>query len=192
MKHFILATKNPNKVIEIQSALSSLTDWNFELQPENVPDVAETGSTFVENAVVKAVHASHYVDALTLGDDSGLCVDALNGRPGIYSARYAENVEARIRKLLGEMSGVPDPRRTASFACALALARRGEVIWTTEARVNGFIVHEPAGHNGFGYDPVFWMPDFNCTMAELPSKKKDEVSARGRALQQLAVFLNSL
>jgi XTP/dITP diphosphohydrolase len=192
VKQFTVATTNPNKIHEIRSALEPLTDWEAIPQPETLPPVEETGSTFVENAILKAVYVSGIVDGLVLGDDSGLCVDALDGRPGILSARYAETAGARIHRLLTEMVNVPRGRRHARFICALALARNRALIWTTESRVEGEIGFEPSGTGGFGYDPIFRLPHLGLTMAELALEEKNKISHRGLALQRLAAYLNSV
>jgi len=192
VKQFTVATTNPNKIHEIRSALEHLTDWQAIPQADTLPPVEETGSTFVENAILKAVQVSGMVDGLVLGDDSGLCVDALDGRPGIFSARYAETAGARIHRVLTEMINVPKGRRHARFICALALARNRSLIWTTEGRVEGEIGFEPSGTGGFGYDPIFRLPHLGLTMAELTLEEKNKISHRGLALQRLAVYLNSL
>lgn len=192
MKQFTVATTNPNKIHEIRSALEHLTDWEAVPQPQKLPAVEETGSTFVENAILKAVQVSGMVDGLVLGDDSGLCIDALEGRPGIFSARYAETAGARIHRVLTEMINVPKGRRHARFICALALARNRSLIWTTEGRVEGEIGFEPCGTGGFGYDPIFRLPHLGLTMAELTLEEKNKISHRGLALQRLAGYLNSV
>ena len=192
MKQFTVATTNPNKIHEIRSALEHLTDWEAVPQPQKLSAVEETGSTFVENAILKAVQVSGMVDGLVLGDDSGLCIDALEGRPGIFSARYAETAGARIHRVLTEMINVPKGRRHARFICALALARNRSLIWTTEGRVEGEIGFEPCGTGGFGYDPIFRLPHLGLTMAELTLEEKNKISHRGLALQRLAGYLNSV
>ena len=192
MKQFTVATTNPNKIHEIRSALEHLTDWQAVPQPETLSAVEETGSTFVENAILKAVQVSGMVDGLVLGDDSGLCIDAIDGRPGIFSARYAETAGARIHRVLTEMINVPKARRHARFICALALARNRSLIWTTEGRVEGEIGFEPSGTGGFGYDPIFRLPHLGRTMAELTLEEKNKISHRGLALQRLAAYLNSV
>src|SRR5207249_558968 len=118
-------------------------------------------------------------------DDSGLCVDALDGRPGIFSNRYAATDISQIDRVLFEMRGVPDNQRTARFVCALALAQKREVEWTVQCRVEGRIIWDPHGSNGFGYDPIFFIPEFNRTMAELSIEEKNRTSHRGRALHEL-------
>jgi XTP/dITP diphosphohydrolase len=155
------------------------------VQPDTVPPIEETGATFTENAILKAVHTSNFVEDFVVADDSGLCIEALDGRPGVFSNRYAASDTARIQRVLHEMEAVPDENRGAAFVCALAVARRGEVIWTGEGRVEGTIGRGPQGTNGFGYDPIFYLPEFSRTMAELTLDEKNRVSHRGRALQQL-------
>jgi XTP/dITP diphosphohydrolase len=183
MKRLVIASTNPNKIFEFRSALVSLPGVEIVAQPPEVPSIEETGTTFMENAVLKAVHASRFVDDPVLGDDSGLCVDALGGRPGLFSHRYAESEEARIGRVLREMIGIPIEKRDAAFVCALALALKGRVIWTGEGRVPGRIHDAPQGTNGFGYDPIFFVPEFDRTMAELTSEEKNQTSHRGRAVQ---------
>ncbi len=189
MKRLIAGTTNAHKVHEIRSALSTLAGWTVEALPEGVPDVEETGSTFLENAIQKALHFSRHVDGLVLADDSGLCIDALGGRPGIRSARYAEDAEARIARVLGEMELIADAQRNARFVCALALARSGGLIHTVEGEVAGRITRAPSGDHGFGYDPIFYLPELGRTMAELTTGEKERVSHRGRALAELVKHL---
>jgi XTP/dITP diphosphohydrolase len=191
MRRIILATRNQHKVVEVQGGLAGLTGWQVVAQPDSIPEIEETGSTFVENAILKALHTSGFCNDLVLADDSGLCVDALGGRPGVFSARYAATDGERIQRILSELTSVPDERRTAAFVCALALTQRGKVIWTGEGRVDGRITQSPAGMNGFGYDPIFWIPEFSRTMAELTFEEKNRTSHRGRALAELQHFLRS-
>jgi len=191
MKRLIIATTNVGKVIEIRSALGHIPGWSLDALPPDVPSVEETGETFVENAILKVGHYSQLVDDLTLADDSGLCVDALGGRPGVHSARYAPDPPARIKRILHEMQGVPDGRRNAVFYCALAVAQAGNVIWTVQGEVAGVIAHSPSGTAGFGYDPVFLLPELNRTMADLSTEDKNRLSARGKALAELRKFLLS-
>jgi XTP/dITP diphosphohydrolase len=191
VNQLVIATKNSGKVIEIQSGLGELAGWALEILPPDVPGVEETGSTFVANAVLKAEHYSRFGDALTLADDSGLCVSALGGRPGIHSARFAETRMARMQRVLQEMEGINDDR-SAAFYCALALAKSGKVMWTVERDAKGVIAHAPSGTGGFGYDPIFWLPELHCTMAELDTESKNKLSARGRALAELRKFLISI
>src|ERR1044071_4452852 len=132
MNRLVIGTKNPGKVIEIRSALGEIEGWTLETIEPDLPGIEETGETFLANAELKARHYSRYVDDLTLSDDSGLCVVALGGKPGIHSARYAPDPRSRIQRLLGEMESVDDYNRDAAFYCALALARKGRVIWSVQ------------------------------------------------------------
>src|SRR5438876_3386477 len=139
MKRLIIATGNAGKVIEIRSGLGEIEGWIREPIARDIPGIEETGETFMANAELKARHYSQYVGDLTLADDSGLCVAALGGRPGVHSARYAPDPTSRIQRLLGEMQAVDDHNRGAVFYCALALARKSKVIWTTQGEVKGVI-----------------------------------------------------
>jgi len=192
MPRLVIATKNAGKVIEIRSALGEIPGWSFEPIPSEVPSIEETGNTFQENANLKAEHYSRFVKDLTLADDSGLCVAALAGRPGVHSARYAPDPPSRIRRVLQEMQSVADGNRNAVFYCALAVARNGTTIWTVLGDVAGVIAHAPSGTGGFGYDPVFLLPDLNRTMGELSTDDKNRLSARGKATAALRKFLLSL
>jgi XTP/dITP diphosphohydrolase len=192
MRRLVIATQNAGKVIEIQSALGNLPGWSLETLPETTPAVEETGLTFIDNAVLKAEHYSTVVNDLTLADDSGLCVAALGGRPGVHSARYAPDPPSRIRRILEEMLTVPSGSRNAVFYCAFAVARAGKRIWTVQGEVSGIITDAPAGTGGFGYDPVFFLPELGQTMAELDTDDKNRLSARGKACAQLRKFLLSL
>jgi XTP/dITP diphosphohydrolase len=191
VSRLIIATTNAGKVIEIRSALGELDSWQLEPIAETIPSIPETGETFLENAILKARHYSTYVDDLTLADDSGLCVNALGGRPGVHSARYAPDPPSRIRRILSEMETVPDGRRHAVFYCALAVARAGNIIWTVQGDVSGLITRAPSGTGGFGYDPVFLVPELNRTMGELSTEDKNRLSARGKATAELRKFLLS-
>jgi XTP/dITP diphosphohydrolase len=192
MPRLVIATTNDGKVIEIREALGELAGWSLASLPPQTPSIDETGETFLENAILKARHYSTLVDDLTLADDSGLCVRALGGRPGVHSARYAPDPPSRIKRILGEMYPVPDGARDAVFYCALAAARSGEIIWTTQGEVAGIIAHQAAGTGGFGYDPVFLLPELNRTMAQLDTEAKNRLSARGKACAELRKFLLSL
>ena len=189
MRTLIIATTNAGKVVEIRSALGELSGWALEPLAPGTPSVEETGHTFLDNAILKAEHYSKFVNDLTLADDSGLCVEAMDGRPGVHSARYAKDPPARIKKILEEMKSVPDGRRDAAFYCALAVAREGKIIWTVQGDVEGVIAHAPSGSSGFGYDPVFVLPELNRTMADLSTEDKNRLSARGKALAELHKFL---
>jgi XTP/dITP diphosphohydrolase len=189
MNRLIIATGNAGKVIEIRSALGEIEGWTLEPIAPGIPAIEETGETFIANAELKARHYSKFVDDLTLADDSGLCVAALGGRPGVHSARYAPDPPSRIQRLLGEMKSVDDHHRGAAFYCALALARRGRVIWTVQGEVTGVISRAAAGTGGFGYDPVFFLPALNATIGQLSEEQKNRLSARGKALAELRKYL---
>ena len=176
-------------MIEIRSGLGAVPGWFLEPLPLSTPGIEETGNTFLENAILKAQHYSTLIPDLTLADDSGLCVAALEGRPGVHSARYADSVSARIQRVLQEMHHVPDPQRKAVFYCALALAQSGQIVWSVQEEVAGVIAHSPSGTEGFGYDPIFFLPDKGRTMAELNTNEKNRLSARGKALAHLRKFL---
>ncbi len=189
MTRLVIATGNAGKIVEIRSALGERPEWSIEPLPPGISSIEETGETFLENAMIKAEHYSRSVEELTLADDSGLCVEALAGRPGVHSARYARDPESRIQRLLAEMHGVPDDRRQAVFYCAIALARSGRVLWTAQCDVFGIIGRAPAGTGGFGYDPIFVLPELNRTMAQLSADEKNRLSARGKAMIELRKYL---
>jgi XTP/dITP diphosphohydrolase len=194
MRRIVLATNNPGKVREFNAVLAG---FNLEIAPQsafNVPEAEETGLTFVENALLKARNAALHSGLPALADDSGLVVDALGGAPGIHSARYAgpgADDRANIAKLLAELSGMPAERRTARFVCALALLHypTDPTPLISQASWEGVILTELRGANGFGYDPVFFVPSEQCTAAELEPAVKNRLSHRGRALARLAQAL---
>jgi len=168
-----------------------------------VPEPEETGSTFAENARDKAVHYSKASGLWCVADDSGLVVDALDAHPGVHSARYAADEVARgadretidqanNAKLLRELGDTPESRRSARFVCCLALADGDNILLETTGTVEGRIGHAPAGDNGFGYDPLFVLPDRGCTTAQLPSQEKNAISHRGQAVRRLAHDLQVL
>ena len=194
MKKIILATSNLGKVRELNSMLEGQYNVVSQIDME-VEEVPETGASFVENALIKARNASSQSKLPALADDSGLVVDALNGEPGIYSARYAgENAtdEDNIVKLLSRMDDEDD--RGASFCCAMVYVRYGNdpepVI--VEKSWEGQILRELKGSNGFGYDPIFYLPELNCTSAQLSAEEKNRISHRGQALKEILKHLLSL
>ena len=191
MKSLVVASKNPGKAREIATVLGSLHDWKIEALPADIPDIEETGTTFIENAVLKAEHYSRLIAGLCVADDSGLIVDALVGRPGIYSARYAPTDDARNQKLLEELTAIPARERTARFVCALAVARNGHSIWTVEERVEGQIALALSGDHGFGYDPLFWVPEFEMTTGQMKPEIKNQISHRGVALRRLKEYIEA-
>ena len=192
----LIATHNKGKLREYRQLLADLPVTLTYLDEVGITeDVPETGSTFAENAVQKATAYARLSGMLTLADDSGLEVDALGGAPGIHSARYAgpgASDADRIRKLLAELKDVPPERRTARFRCVIAVATPEGEVHTAEGTVEGVIVDEPRGHHGFGYDPVFFLPDRGCTMAELPPEEKNRISHRARAAERIKPILRSM
>jgi XTP/dITP diphosphohydrolase len=190
MKEIIIASKNKGKVKEFETLLAPM---GFQVQslldyPHSI-DVEETGTTFEENAILKAETIANMYQRVTIADDSGLVIDYLGGKPGIYSARYAgpeKNDQANMVKVLEELSDVEAIEdRTARFACALALATPGEKTKTVVGFCEGFIAKEPSGENGFGYDPIFIVRDLHQTMAELTKEEKNKISHRANALKKL-------
>ena len=189
MKKLVVATGNPGKLAEIQEYLVVLP-WKLELKPAEI-DVDETGTTFVANARLKASEVAKAVQKWSIADDSGLAVDALNGAPGLYSARYGKTDEDRINRLLGELGD--SKNRQAKFVCAIAIANpEGKIILETEGICPGEILHSPRGNDGFGYDPIFYVPAEKQTFAEMSPETKSRVSHRGVAFKQLMPELKKL
>jgi XTP/dITP diphosphohydrolase len=191
----VLASSNGGKLAELRELLGA--GFDLHVQSEfGVADADETGLSFVENAILKARHAAAATGLPALGDDSGLCVDALHGAPGLYSARYAGthgNDEANIDKLLRELNGIDDARRDARFVCVLALVRHADdpQPLIAEGSWHGRILPARRGNNGFGYDPVFFSPAHGCAAAELPAAVKNRDSHRGQALAKLRTLLQA-
>lgn len=189
MLKIVLATSNPNKVEEINAITKSL-GVEFVSPPEGFNPV-ENGKTFEENALIKAKEANKLTNLPALADDSGLCVEALNWGPGIYSCRYAETPKARIDKLLYELKDVPIDRRKAKFVCATVLLdKNGKTLFSDKGECFGKISSEPKGKNGFGYDPVFIIEGKNLTMAELSNEEKNKISHRAIALNKVIDFIS--
>ena len=187
MQRIVIGTRNPKKLKEIEAILSGLPVQLVSMAAyPDVPDVVEDGDTFEANAIKKAFVTADATGEWAMADDSGLEVDALDGRPGVFSARYAgedQNDKANCRKLLAELDGVPAGERKANFRSVIALARPGEVLFTTEGRLDGVISTGPRGTNGFGYDPVFEVPGTGKTTAEMLPEEKNRISHRGKALE---------
>ncbi len=194
MEKVVLATGNKKKVEELNALLADL-DYAVVPQSEfNVESVPETGTTFVENAIIKARHAARVTGLPAIADDSGIEVDALLGRPGVYSARYAgedASDEDNLEKLLEDMNGVPAVLRSARYWCVLVYMRHADdpTPIICQASWEGSLATEPVGENGFGYDPIFNVPDLDCTAAELDPATKNSLSHRGKALAQLVKAL---
>jgi XTP/dITP diphosphohydrolase len=188
MKNLVLASNNPGKLREFAALLATV---DFEVLPQaqfNVPEAEEPHCTFVENAIAKARHAAKLTGLPALADDSGICVDALGGAPGVFSARFAGEPKSDQRnneKLIADLAG--QANRRAHYYCILVFVRHADdpqpII--AEGEWHGEIIDTPRGANGFGYDPYFWLPEFGCTAAELSAEKKNGISHRGKALSAL-------
>jgi XTP/dITP diphosphohydrolase len=188
----VLASGNKGKIKEIQALLNNYTI--ITQQEFNIQEAEETGSTFVENAIIKARNAAVHSNLPAIADDSGLVVDELNGAPGIISARFAgpqANDQENLQKLLKDMESIPKAQRTARFICVIVLMRHANDPFPiiTQASWEGLILPHAQGTNGFGYDPIFWVPTENCSSAELPASRKNQLSHRGQALRELSKFL---
>ncbi len=190
MRRVVLASNNQGKVREFRALLA---DVHMDVVPQaefQVPEAEETGLTFVENAILKARNAALHAGLPAIADDSGIEVDVLDGAPGIRSARYAgpgANDQANLEKLLANIEGVPEEKRTARFQCLIVYLAHAEdpTPIICQGTWEGRIMHEPRGENGFGYDPVFFVPDHGRTAAQLPSETKNAISHRGQALRKL-------
>ena len=189
MDKLIFATGNAGKMKEIREILSDLDAEILSMKEAGIQaDIVEDGKTFEENAVIKATAISKLTGEIVLADDSGLEIDYLNKEPGIYSARYAgTNTSYDIKNslLLSRMKGVPDKQRTARFVCAVAAVFPNGDKEVVRGTMEGCIGYEIAGANGFGYDPIFFLPEYGCTSAELAPEKKNELSHRGEALRMM-------
>ncbi|WP_299089445.1 XTP/dITP diphosphatase [uncultured Metabacillus sp.] len=197
MKEIIIATKNPGKVKEFEALLSpigfhvhSLLDY-----PDSI-DVEETGVTFEENAILKAEAISEAYQRMTIADDSGLAIDYLGGRPGIFSARYAgpaKDDQANISQVLEELTGVKSMEdRSARFICALALSIPGQQTKTVVGTCEGYIAMKQQGENGFGYDPIFIVKGLNQTMASIPKEEKNRISHRAEAIKKILEVIKQI
>ncbi len=191
----VLATSNQGKLREFIRMLSSQDMQILQQSEFNVSDAEETGLTFVENAILKARHAAKITGLPALADDSGIEVDALKGQPGIYSARYSgQGDDANNSKLLAEMQSVPELERTARFRCCIVYMRHADdpspII--ADASWEGIILHELKGANGFGYDPLFYVPTHGCSSAEIDPDEKNRISHRGQALRLLLAQLEQI
>lgn len=189
----VLATRNKGKLVEFHRILDALAPGEINLvgvdEFPDLVDVEETGSTFEENALLKARYTAIATGLPAISDDSGLCVDFLNGDPGIYSARWAGihgNDQANLEKLLGQLQDVSDEKRTAHFTCAAALAMPDGRTQVEEAHFHGHILHSPFGFEGFGYDPIFQPLGMSISSAQMSPQEKDAISHRGKALRAIA------
>ena len=193
MDKIIFATGNAGKMKEVREILKDLNVEVLSMKEAGIQaDVEENGKTFQENAVIKAREIMKISGEVVLADDSGLEIDYLNKEPGIYSARYmGEDTSYRIKNanLIERLQGIPDEKRTARFVCAIAAAFPDGTVETTEGTIEGRIGYEEKGENGFGYDPIFYVPEFGCTTAELTGEQKNQVSHRGKALEAMKEIL---
>ncbi|MGB3675678.1 MAG: RdgB/HAM1 family non-canonical purine NTP pyrophosphatase [Candidatus Nanopelagicales bacterium] len=196
MSKVVLASRNQKKIVEVRRILaevgSTIELLGLDDLDIDVEDVPETGATFMENALIKARSVVEQTGFAALADDSGLVVDALNGMPGVLSARWAGrhgDDDANLELVINQISDVPDERRGGGFVCAVALVRPGGVVIESEGIVRGRLLREPAGENGFGYDPIFVPDGYTVTTAQMSAAEKDSLSHRGRALRALAAQL---
>ncbi len=192
-RKLVLATRNQGKITEFRRILDALAPGAIELigvdQFPDLVDVDETGSTFEENSLLKARYTCQATGLPAIADDSGLCVDALNGDPGIFSARWAGthgNDQANLEKVLDQLKDVPDEKRTARFMCVASLVLPDGREQVAEGRFEGHILHAPVGENGFGYDPIFQPLGLSISSAQMSAEEKDLVSHRGKSLRSIA------
>ncbi len=195
MRTLLLATTNDHKLDEYRAIFRGLPFQMLSLRDAQIDtDVEETGSTFAENATLKACFYAQAANMLVLADDSGLEIDALGGAPGIYSARFAgreTSYSERFRLILARLQDVPPSQRTARFRCAIALAEPSGYTRVVEGIIEGLIAESPRGENGFGYDPIFFVPEFGQTTAEMAAEEKHRISHRGRAAEAARRLLES-
>lgn len=189
MQEIIVATKNEGKIKEMKAIFANKdVQVKSLLDYPSIPDIEETGETFAENAKIKAQAIANVFQRPVIADDSGLIVDALDGAPGVYSARYAgeeKNDEKNNEKLLRELQNVSEQERTARFYCALCVAFPDGKSYIFEGSCEGMIAKEPKGENGFGYDPIFYIPHLKKTMAQLSQEEKNQLSHRAKAIEKL-------
>lgn len=196
-RKIIFATGNKNKMVEIRMILADLGMPILSMKEAGIDvDVVEDGTTFEENALIKAKAIAELTEnCIVLADDSGLEIDYLNGEPGIYSARYAgteTSYDIKNNLLISRLKGVPDKERTARFVCAIAAVFPDGTSEVVRGTIEGQIGHEIKGENGFGYDPIFYLPEYGCTTAELSSEKKNELSHRGNALRMMRDIMEKM
>ena len=199
-KKILIATTNSGKIAELSAMLDADVQWVNLSDFEDIGQVEEDGATFVENAEKKAIYYAKTTGLWTIADDSGLVIDALAGEPGVRSARFSGKKEndrklidhANIAKVLKLMKNVPNEKRTARFVCSLCLASPRKILIETQGLLEGVIAREEMGTNGFGYDPIFFVPRLNKTVAQLTSEEKNAISHRGNAIRKLKPLLDKL
>jgi XTP/dITP diphosphohydrolase len=200
MRKILVASTNPGKLKELREMLGGNIEWVSLSDFKNVPEIEEDGKTFAENARKKAIGYAKATDMWTLADDSGLVVDALGGEPGVKSARFSGVKDANrglidhknMAKVLKLLESVPKEKRTARFMCCLCLAAPEKVLIETSGKLEGLIIDKPMGENGFGYDPIFFVPESNKTVAQMASVEKNAISHRGNAIRSLKHSLEQL
>ena len=196
MRKLLVATHNQGKIREFQALLADLPLTVTSLKEEGITlDVEETGATFAENAILKARSYAGLTGLWTWSDDSGLEVDGLDGRPGVYSARFGGpglSDQDRYRRILAELAAIPRERWSARFRCVVAIALPGGQVYTAEGTLEGVITYSPRGEHGFGYDPSFYIPEMGATLAELPPDVKNRISHRGQATRAAKELLHRL
>lgn len=198
MRRIVIATHNRKKAGEMTQILSARfpeIEWRTFADYPNVPEPEETGTTYAENAAIKAEHGVQWTQEWCLADDAGLEIDAMEGQPGLHSKRFAGEetpFTEKMRLILDRMEGVDEPNRAARFRCHVALARPNAQTEGFEATCEGRIATSPSGSGGFGYDPIFWLAELNCTMADLTAEQKHQISHRGKVLKQVGDRLSAL
>jgi XTP/dITP diphosphohydrolase len=204
MRKILVASTNPGKLKELREMLGGDIEWVSLSDFPNVTEIEEDGKTFAENARKKAIGYAKATGLWTLADDSGLVVDAIGGQPGVKSARFAESHrrdrkerrdildKKNIEKLLAMLKDVPKERRAARFMCCLCLATPEKVLIETSGKLEGLIIDKPAGENGFGYDPIFFVPESNKTVAQMASVEKNAISHRGNAIRKLKPLVKEI
>lgn len=188
-RKIIFATGNQGKMHEIRQILGDMDLEVVSMKEAGIDiDIVEDGTTFEENAIIKAKAVAAYTDAIVLADDSGLEIEYLNNEPGIYSARYMgadTPYSVKNQNFIDRLNGVPDEKRTARFVCVIAAAMPDGEIFTTKGVIEGRIAEEEKGENGFGFDPIFYVPEYGCTTAQLSEEQKNAISHRGKALEAM-------
>lgn len=194
MRKLLIASNNPNKIKEIREILGNFFDDFVTFKDFNIQSPEENGKSFEENSLIKARYGCQKTGFATLADDSGLCVDYLGGEPGIYSSRYASEGDdiSNYQKLLDNLNGVSKEQRGAYFISVIALVYPNGQEIITEGKIHGMISTEPKGENGFGYDPIFYLPQYKCSMAEISVSEKNKISHRAVALLNLKEQLEGL
>jgi XTP/dITP diphosphohydrolase len=200
MKKILVASTNPGKSKELREMLAGDIEWVSLSDFPGTPEIEEDGKTFAENARKKALGYAKATGLWTLADDSGLVIDVLGGQPGVKSARFSGDKDKNRRlldhknmaKVLKLLTGVPKEKRTARFMCCLCLATPEKVLIETEGKLEGVIADEQAGENGFGYDPIFYVPELKKTVAQLANEEKNAISHRGNAIRKLKPLLKNL